>query len=122
MASRNFNRKQALEKEVKEIYASITIGSSGAPTLTSSVGVASISRTTNGEYVLTLQDTYVSLKMFECVLIKSSGEDITFQLKAESVASAKTVTFFTNTGATPTDPSSGAEIRLRLDLKNSTVA
>ncbi len=122
MASRNFSRKQSLEKEIKELYAEIAIGSSGAPTLTSQVGIASISRSTNGTYVLTLQDTYVSLKMFECVLVKSSGEDITFQLSAEGVATDKTITFLTNTGATPTDPSSGAAIKLRIDLKNSTVA
>ncbi len=122
MANRNFNRKQALEKEIKELYALVTFGSSGAPTLTNGVGVASIVRNANGDYTVTLQDAYVSLKMVEGILLKSTGEDIVVQLSAESVAVNKTVSFFTNTGATPTDPSSGALLYLKFELKNSSVA
>lgn len=119
MASRNFNRKQALEKEVKELFALISIGATGAPTLTTGHGIASISRTAQGDYRLTLQDKYVSLKFFEGALLKSSGEDIRFQLKADSVSSSKIIDFFTLTGATATDPSSGSKLYLKIEVKNS---
>lgn len=121
MASRSFNRKQALEKEIKEIYAKITFGATGAPTLTTGHGVASITRTTNGDYALTLQDAYNSLKMAEGTFLDSSGEDIRIQLKSETVSSTKIINFFTLTGATPTDPSNGAVLFLKFELKNTSV-
>lgn len=121
MANRNFNRKQALEKEVKELYAKLTFGGAGAVTLTEGVGIASVAKSATGDYLVTLQDAYVKILQFEGILLKSTAEDIRVQVKAESVASAKTVSFFTLTGASPTNPSSGAIIYLKLELKNSTV-
>lgn len=121
MASRTFNRKQALEKEVKEIYAKLTFGSSGAVTLTTGYGVASASKTGTGDYRITLSDKYVSLKFVEGIFLKSSAEDIRIQLKAEDVASAKTIDILTLTGSSATNPSSGAVLYLKFDLKNTTV-
>lgn len=121
MASRNFNRKQALEKEVKEIYAKLTFGASGAVTLTEGYGVASVSKAGTGEYLVTFQDAYVSLKFVEGILLKSTGEDIRIQLKEEDVNGAKTLSFYTLTGASATNPSSGAVMYLKFDLKNTDV-
>lgn len=119
MASRNFNKKQALEKEIKTLYAKVTIGAAGSPTLTSGVGISSIARSAQGDYLITLQDKYVSLKCVEGILLKSTGEDIRVQLKAEAVASAATLSIFTLTGANATDPSSGAILFLKIELKNT---
>ena len=71
-APRNFNRRQALEKEVKDLYAKITIGASGACTLTEGYGFASVTKMGTGDYKLVLQDKYVSLKSFKAVLTSSS--------------------------------------------------
>lgn len=121
IANRNFNRKQALEKEIKEIYAQISIGAAGAPTLQNQYGVASVSRTGAGDYRITLQDKYMSLKMVEGVFKSSSAQDIRVQVKAEDVDGAKTVDIYTLTGATPTDPASGQVLLLKFDLKNTSV-
>lgn len=121
MASRNFNRKQALEREIKEIYCKLTFGSSGAVTLTEGYGVASASKTGTGDYLITLQDKYVSLKFVEGILLKSTGEDIRVQLKSEDVNGAKTIAIYTLTGASATNPSSGAVMYLKFDLKNTDV-
>lgn len=123
MANRNFNRKQALEKEVKEIYARVTIGASGAPTLVAnqSLGVASISRTSAGLYVLTLQDKYMRLMHAHVEIVTPSAENIKANVSAESVASAKTVTFRCTATATATDPASGDSFLIALQLKNSSV-
>lgn len=121
MANRNFNRKQALEKEVKEIYAKVSIGGTGAPTLTSSVGVASITRTSAGLYQLTLQDKYHSLKSMQVMVQSTTEEDIRAQLKEEDVDGAKTLSFFMLTDATATDPASGDVLLIKLDLKNTSV-
>lgn len=119
MANRSFNRKQALEKEIKEIYAKVTIGSSGAPTLTTGYGVSSITRTSAGLYQLTLADKYTSLKNMEVMFLSSTAQDIRAQIKAEDVDVAKTIDFFTLTDATATDPSSGQVMLIKLDLKNT---
>lgn len=121
MASRNFNRKQALEKEIKEIYALLTFGSSGAVTLTTGHGVASAAKSGTGDYLITLQDRYVSLKMVEGTFLSSSAEDIRVQVKAEDVASAKTISILTLTGASATNPASGTKLYLKFELKNTTV-
>lgn len=121
MANRSFNRRQALEKEVKDLYAAVSIGASGAPTLTSRTGIASITRTSAGLYQLTLQDEYSSLKYFEAVLLDPDGEDINVQVKAEDVDGAKTIDFFTLTGASATDPSNGAKLLIKIEVKNTSV-
>lgn len=120
IANRNYNRKQALEKEVKEIYAEIAIGASGAPTLTRGTGVASVSRTSAGLYVVTLQDQYMMLMQAQVSIQSASAQDLNSQLASQSVAtSAKTVTFRTQAAGVATDPTSGSVLRVRLDLKNS---
>jgi len=122
MANRNFNRKQSLEREVKDIYFSVSFGDTGAPTLLSSVGVASISRTSQGLYLVTLEDKYFGgLKHFSGTLLDADAEDIVIQLKEEAVAVSKTLSFFTNTSATATDPSNGSKAFFKLELKNSTI-
>lgn len=119
MANRSFNRKQALEKEVKDLYALISIGATGAPTLTTGYGFASVSRSTNGTYTLTLEDKYLSLKFVDAILLESDAEDIRFQVKSETVSSDGTISFYTLTGATPTDPSSGSKIMIKVEVKNT---
>jgi hypothetical protein len=121
MANRSFNRRQSLEKEVKDLYIKISIGASGAPTLASraSYGAASIVRNSAGDYTLTLQDKYSSLKFMEAILLDPDAEDIRFQLKSETVNTDKKVNFFTLTGASATDPSNGSAILLKLELKNT---
>lgn len=121
MANRNFNRKQALEHEVKEIYAEIAIAGSGAPTITYSTGAASISRTSAGLYVLTLQDAYNRLMHANVEIQSASAQDLVAQTASQSVSSAKTVTFRTQAAGVATDPTSGSVLRVALQLKNSSV-
>lgn len=122
MANRNFNRKQALEKEVKEIYADIAIGASGAPTLTEGLGIASVVRSAPGVYTITLQDKYNRLMAAQVSIAAASAEEIQSQLVSEDVSGAKTVVFrCIDTSTAEVDPDSGDRILVRLDLKNSSV-
>jgi len=121
MASRNWKRKQALETEVKELYATITIGGTGAPTLTTGYGIASITRTSAGLYVLTLTDYYSALKSFSVVHVNSTAEDLKFQVKTNGISSSsKSITFFTLAVGTATDPTSGDVLLVKIEVKNST--
>lgn len=119
MANRNFNRHQSLEKEVKTLYAEVAIGATGAPTLTKGLGIASIARTGAGRYTVTLDDKYTRLMYVQISELDSTSEDITFQLTAQDVTSAKTVSFACKAAAVDTDPQSGSVLYIKIDLKNS---
>ena len=120
MANRNFNRFQALEKDIKALYADVAIGASGAPTLTRGLGVASIVRDSAGVYVLTLQDAYNRLMSVDVKQLVAAAEDLQFQLEAEDVDGAKTVTFrCIDSAAAETDPSSGSRLLIKIDVRNT---
>lgn len=110
-----------METECKEIYAEIAIGGSGAPTLSRGTGVASISRSSAGLYVLTLQDKYMRLMHANVEIQSAAAQDLHAQSVSESVASAKTYSFRTVAAGVETDPSSGSVLRIALQLKNSSV-
>lgn len=121
MANRSFQRQQALEKEIKSLFLKVAIGASGAPTISSGYGIASIGRTSQGLYRITLEDKYASLKSVEAVCLDSTARDHTFQLKAEDVASAKTIDLFVLTGGSVADPASGSSLLISIDLKNTSI-
>lgn len=119
MAARNWNRVQALEKETKHLYGKVTIGASGAPTLVQSLGFASVVRNSAGNYTVTLQDKYVALMSVKVSYIAAVAEDLSFQVSAEAVKTAKTIGLLTLTGGVATDPASGDILLIEVVLKNS---
>jgi hypothetical protein len=127
MANRNWNRAQNLEKEVKSIFARVTIGASGAPTLTKGPGFASIARDSAGLYTVTLQDQYNRLMHVSITQLEADLEDLAFQVTADNTTtSTKTFQFvckaYDGDGAVAaTDPSSGSILLIKVDLKNTTV-
>lgn len=84
-------------------------------------GVYSITRSTAGEYTITLEDAYYALKSVHAIHQASTAEDIAFQVKSEAVATAKTVVLVAKTGNTPTDPADSTVVLVKLELKNSSV-
>jgi len=121
MANRNFNRVQALEKEVKHLYAEVNIGATGAPTIVKALGITSISRSAAGTYSVTLSDKYMRLMHVSVIQLASSAEDLTFQIKSNDVSSTKVVEIFCKAAAVATDPSNGSKLFIKLEVKNSTV-
>lgn len=125
MADRYFFKKQAIQREVKEIYMEVSIGASGAPTLASgnNAGIASITRNAAGDYDVVLSDTFNKYLSFNFTLEAAAAEDLTFQLGAKDPAATGggTFSFFTNAGGTATDPSNGATIYCTIVARNSSV-
>lgn len=121
MPSFIYNRRQAIEKEIKDLYLKVSFGSSGAPTIVTGYGFASIARNSAGDYTVTLNDKYSSLKFVEAIFSSSSAQDLAVQLKAEDVIGAKTIEFVCLTGATPTDPASGKVMFMKVEVKNTSV-
>ncbi len=124
MANRNFHRVQSLTREVKSLYAYVSIGATGAPTLSTdnSVGVTSISRDSAGVYIVTLDDKYNRLVHFNVMMLEATAEDLTFQVESEDVDGAKTIQFQCKAAAVETDPSNGSVLLIKIDLKNTSVA
>lgn len=123
MANRTFNDNQALEKEIKFLYAKVSIGATGAPTLVQpgSLGIASVTRVSAGLYRFTLVDAYPKLMQVDPMLLSATAENLTFQTKLETVSTTKLVEIFTLTAGVATDPASGDVLLVRFDLKNTTV-
>lgn len=132
MANRFFNQfNKTLEKEVCSLFAKISFGSTGAPTLdaTNSKGVSSISRTSTGLYVLTLTDNYNRLFGVNATWDTSGASGsapvgpIVYLSAANAVSTlgAATITFKTGdyVNGAVADPASGEVLYLEINLKNS---
>ncbi len=128
MANRDFTKNhRSMEKEVVDLFARVTFGAAGAPTLDAakSKGVKSVSRTSAGLFVITLQDSYQRLFSYSLVFKNATPPAAPFHLlitdaSATNAAPAITVKFFAVDNATATDPASGEEVRIVFRLSNST--
>ncbi len=92
-----------------------------APSLVSGVGFASVAHTDTGEYTLTLQDAYNSLRSADAILKWGTVADINFQITAQTVATTKTIVVTAKTAATAVDLDDAARIMFKAELKNSSV-
>jgi len=91
------------------------------PTLVRGLGVASVTRSSAGLYVITLQDKYMRLMQADVSIQSSAAIDLRPQLVSENVSSAKTVVFRTIVGSVATDSGAAITVRVFLNLKNSSV-
>jgi hypothetical protein len=138
MANRNFPNKYVfgMELAVKQIFAKVTFGASGAPTLSSanSKGVSSISRSSAGRYVITMGCPASSQAAMVDKYKKFLSAKHTFfttgnpaaplmKLHAEALSTAGTITiqFLAVDGTTATDPASGEVVYLEVKLGDSNV-
>lgn len=114
------------EAAVWKLFGKVAIGASGAPTLNApqSKGIASISRSSAGVYVITLSEVWNRLLGVDLTYVVASGLAAApnFAIKAQTIDSAgKTITVEFSTGGAATDPDNGATLLLEVTLKNSSV-
>ena len=125
-------RTGSLERVPTKLYIKIAIGGTGAPTLSTTYnkGVASVSRTSAGLYVLTLDNAWLALLGFRASQVVPTGIGALtgIDLVSESVAtpSTKRITFKCraaagagNTTPTATDPVSGSTLMLEITLQDT---
>jgi hypothetical protein len=135
MANRYFTNQQfALEKSVVSLFARVTFGATGAPTLvvSQSKGISSITRVSAGKYTIVLGagvslDTYPKLLMARHVFDESgnggtapAAPSMFVAANATATANVASLTVTFNTAGTATDPASGEAVLLELTLGNST--
>ena len=131
MANRMFNRVQALDKEVKFLFLTATIGAGGDPTLneSKSVGVKSISDTAVGEYDITLgvpggaTDKYPSLLFLQCFLTDSAaistGGGVSFQIETDDITNGIIKIFALDKDGAIAEIRSGDVLQIMIVVKNS---
>lgn len=107
------------------IYAKISFGAAGAPTLVTangaSKGVASVSRNDEGDFSITLSETFPLLKGVNASFVAADGAaapDVS--IKSDLVATTKVLRILTQAGGVDTDPANGEVLLLEIMLKNST--
>lgn len=128
MANTYFPSQFLFQKErvPVRLYAHVTFGASGAPTLERGLGITSIVRNSAGKYTITLADNYNRML----------GADM-MQLTGASAAAAPVCTIVSQavSNSTPTlvlqyraidnitatDPASGEELFLEIALSNSSL-
>jgi hypothetical protein len=112
------------------VFAKVTFGSTGAPTLTANPYISSITRNSAGDYTIVFRDLWSSLLGVNVIF--NSGSSLptapAMSVKADNVAtatggSAKSIEIVFSDLETPagTDPASGEIALLDFVLKNSSV-
>ena len=132
MANRFFNQfGLSLEKNPVSLWARVTFGGTGAPTLdaVNSKGIKSIVRNSAGNYTVTFgvgaaTDIYNRIFHVRHNFLLGSGTPAAPLMYTVSQAVASTgslvIQFTAVDGTTATDPASGEEVWLEFKLKNST--
>lgn len=124
MADRTFSEfRYSLERKVVDLYLKVTIGASGAATLTRGKGFASVAKAATGVYTITLSDKYKALLSADLAWIKATTVPVGafWSIDAEAVSSTKVVTLNFWDADTPAaqEPTSGDVFLLHLALCNS---
>lgn len=132
MASRYFNQSHyALEQEVVHLYAKVTFGATGAPTLTRGKGIKSVSRSGAGVFVFTFgtanpaqTDKYNALLATrQPTFVKGSAPSAPLmEITTDDVANGSvTVTLRADAAGSATDPANGEVGFFEFELANSSV-
>jgi hypothetical protein len=125
MAERSFRQwLQMFEIRPVLLYANVSIGASGAPTLNANArGISTVVRNSAGDYTITLQDKYIKLLEFGFSIISSTGTDAALEatITTDGVASSPPIVrvVFRVAAGTATDPSNGSTLLLKFMLRNS---
>lgn len=95
------------------------LSNSDSTVLSHTLALASIARTNTGEYTITLQDSWPSLKSCHVTPVLPTAKDIQPTVKSFDVLTAKTIVIVFLTGTTPTDLGAGQGFFVSLCFKNS---
>lgn len=126
MANRRMSQfRYSMENTVVDLYMVVTIGATGAPTLTRAQGVTSITRDSAGQYSIILNDIYNQLLGLDCMFYASTSAAAApmVVLESNTIATAKTLVIQCRAidNSTATDPGNGEIMYLHLALRNSSL-
>lgn len=124
MSSRLFQFRYSYERDLVDIQAKVTIGSSGAPTLTLAKGIVSITHNSTGNYTIVLKDNYYLLTDVKASFISGSSAPAApiVNVVSEQVnnnSSPSLIIQCRNLSGSATDPASGEVMLLHIQLRSA---
>lgn len=132
MANRYFTQwLWSMEKNPAALWAKVTFGASGAPTLDgiNSKGIKTITRVSAGKYTVvfgsvTGVDTYNNIYFAKHKFLKASTQPAAPHMyvvsQAVRASGSMVIQFLAPNGTSATDPDSGSEVWLEFRMKTST--
>lgn len=118
-----FQFRYSFEREVVEYFGVISIGSTGAPTLTIGKGITSVVRDSAGQYTLTLKDTSAKLLhcnvMFYASTSAAAAPMVVIESNTISVDKKLTLQCRAIDNSTATDPASGEIMYVKISVRNA---
>lgn len=122
-----------LEIDVVTLYANVSIGAAGAPTLNTSPGskgIASVTRNSAGNYTFVFDESFQALLFADTAILDATASNPTTvglvaRIHAQDVSNgvtpSVTVCFYNFTDGTAADPRNGAVVLFMADMRFSTV-
>jgi len=124
MANRTFTQFQGtLEKGVVQLFAEVTFGASGAPTIVRGKGFSSVAKVSTGYYNLALQDTYQRVLGVAVAYkgnVAPTAPEVELREDRSAVDPDPSVRLNFRAAGTLTEPASGDTVLLTITLSNST--
>ena len=120
-SSRRFQFTYSYERDLVRLPLKISIGSSGAPTISNGKGLVSITRNSAGNYTLQLKDMF-NVLMHVGMSIQSSSAPAApiMHVVSETVNSTKTIVIQCRDAAgVATDPASGEKLMIEVVARNA---
>lgn len=122
--SRLFQFRYSYERDLVDIYAKVTFGASGAPTLSNAKGVVSITRNSAGNYTLLLKDNFYLLMDAQAVFKSGSSAPAAPAMnivseQVNTVSAPQMVIQFRDIAAAAADPASGEVAYLKITCRNA---
>lgn len=124
MARMKFQFRYSYERDLCDLQAKITIGASGAPTLTLAKGIVSMTRNSAGNYTIVLQEQfYLFTDMSASYISGASAPAAPFtNVVSEQVNNATSPSLIIqcrDIAGAAADPASGEVMLLRLQFRSA---
>lgn len=124
MSSRLFQFRYSYERDLTDIEAKITIGATGAPTLTNAKGIVSMTRNSAGNYTILLKDAYYLLMKVDADFVSGSSAPaaplvnvVSEQVNSNSAPSL--IIQCRDVAAAAADPASGEVMLLHIQCRSA---
>lgn len=123
--SRLFQFRYSYQRDMVDVFARISFGASGAPTLQAGKGVVSITRISAGKYTIVLKDNFRKLAQVDSRIVNATAPAAPAMYVVTDNTAAATnpsITIQLNSAGTATDPASGEVLLLSIILVNASDA
>lgn len=123
--SNRFQFRTAYQRDLVDIFARVSFGASGAPTLQEGKGISSIVRLSAGLYEIRLREGFAGVMMVAASPLMASGSPASPIMVVREISQSNSLTSpririeFQNAAGAATDPASGSLRLIHIITKNT---